>query len=176
MGSWLQAGWNQNSSVGRPLDWRHKGPWFNPRFCQTNTFWGFPGGSVGKESACNVGDLGLIPGLGRFPKGGHGNPLQYSCLENPMDGGVCWATVHGVTKSWTPERLSRAQWQAGSTVGLVTGLLGRSRLGLWCCPTPVCLGYSGHTLFTVSWVTALLGYRVLWLQLASVTDSLDLCL
>ena len=46
---------------------------------------GFPGGSEGKESACNVGDLGLIPGLGRSPGGGHGNPLQYSCLENPMD-------------------------------------------------------------------------------------------
>ena len=44
---------------------------------------GFPGGSDGKESACNVGDLGLIPGLGRFPGGGHGNSLQYSCLENP---------------------------------------------------------------------------------------------
>ena len=44
---------------------------------------GFPGGPDGKESACNVGDLGLIPGLGRFPGGGHGNPLQYSCLENP---------------------------------------------------------------------------------------------
>ena len=44
---------------------------------------GFPGGSEGKESACNVGDLGSIPGLGRFPGGGHGNPLQYSCLENP---------------------------------------------------------------------------------------------
>ena len=44
---------------------------------------GYPGGSDGKESACNVGDLGSIPGLGRFPGGGHGNPLQYSCLENP---------------------------------------------------------------------------------------------
>ena len=44
---------------------------------------GFPGGLVGKESTCNVGDLGLIPGLGRSPGGGHGNPLQYSCLENP---------------------------------------------------------------------------------------------
>ena len=44
---------------------------------------GFPGGSDSKESACNVGDLGLIPGLGRFPGGEHGNPLQYSCLENP---------------------------------------------------------------------------------------------
>ena len=44
--------------------------------------WGFPGGSAGKESACNAGDRGLIPGLGRPPGGGHGNPLQYSCLEN----------------------------------------------------------------------------------------------
>ena len=44
---------------------------------------GFPGGSDGKESACNAGNLGLIPGLGRSPGGGHGNPLQYSCLENP---------------------------------------------------------------------------------------------
>ena len=49
---------------------------------------GFPGGSESKESACNVGDLGLIPELGRSPGGGHGNPLQYSCLENPMDRGA----------------------------------------------------------------------------------------
>ena len=55
----------------------------------------FPGGSDGKESACNVGDLGLIPGSGRSPGGGNGNPLQYSCLENPMDRGAWWATVHG---------------------------------------------------------------------------------
>ena len=51
-------------------------------------FLGFPGGSAGKESACNVGDLGLIPGLGRSPGEGNGNPLQYSCLENSMDGGA----------------------------------------------------------------------------------------
>ena len=50
-------------------------------------------------SAYNVGDLGSIPGSGRSP--GEGNGLQYSCLENPMDGGVWWATVHGVAKSWT---------------------------------------------------------------------------
>ena len=62
---------------------------------------GFPGGSEVKASACNAGDLGLIPGLGRSPGEGNGNPLQYSCLENPMDGGVWWDTVHGVTKSWT---------------------------------------------------------------------------
>ena len=62
---------------------------------------GFPGGSDGKASACNAGDLGLIPGLGRSPGEGNGNPFQYSCLENPMDGGAWWATVHGVAKSWT---------------------------------------------------------------------------
>ena len=59
------------------------------------------GSSVGKESACNVGDLGSNPGSGRSPAEGNGNPLQYSCLENPMDGGAWWAAVHGVAKSRT---------------------------------------------------------------------------
>ena len=54
--------------------------------------------SVGKESACNAGDLGSIPGLGRFPGEGNGNPLQYSCLENPMDRGAKKAIVHGVAR------------------------------------------------------------------------------
>ena len=58
-----------------------------------------PGGSDGKESACNAGDLGSIPGLGRFPGEGNGNPLQYSRLGNSMDRGTWWATVHGVTVS-----------------------------------------------------------------------------
>ena len=62
---------------------------------------GFPGGSEVKASACNVGDLGSIPGLGRSPGEGNGNPLQYSCLKNPMDGGAWWGTVHRVAKSWT---------------------------------------------------------------------------
>ena len=61
---------------------------------------GFPGGSDGVQSACKVGDLGSIPGSGRPPGEGNGNALQYSCLENPMDRGAWWATVHGVTKSW----------------------------------------------------------------------------
>ena len=62
---------------------------------------GFPGGSEVKASASNVGDLGSIPGLGRSPGEGNGNPLQYSCLENPMDRGAWRATVHGVAKSRT---------------------------------------------------------------------------
>ena len=61
----------------------------------------FPGGSDSEESVCNEGDQGSIPGSGRSPGGGNGNPLQYSCLENPMDRGAWWATVHGVTKSQT---------------------------------------------------------------------------
>ena len=60
---------------------------------------GFSGGSDGKESACNALDLGSIPGLGRSPGEGSNYPLQYSCLENSMDGGAWWATVHGVAKS-----------------------------------------------------------------------------
>ena len=62
---------------------------------------GFLDGSDGKESTCNLGDLGLIPGLGITPGGGHGKPLQYSCLEMPMDRGAWQAIVHGVTKSQT---------------------------------------------------------------------------
>ena len=66
-------------------------------------FWGI---DDGKECTCNVGDLGLMPGLVRSPGGGHGNILQYSYLEDPMDRGVWRATVHGVAKSQT--RLSTA--------------------------------------------------------------------
>ena len=66
---------------------------------------GLPCGSVGKESACNGGDLGSIPGLGRSPGEWNGNPLQYSCLENHTDIGAWWATVHGVVKSEMTVRL-----------------------------------------------------------------------
>ena len=65
------------------------------------TQWGFPSGSEGKESACNVRDPGLILESGRSLEEGNGNPLQYSCLENPIDRGAWWATVHGFTKSQT---------------------------------------------------------------------------
>ena len=77
---------------------------------------GFPNGSVGKESACNTGDTsgtGLTLQSGRSPGGGHGNPLQYSCLENPLDRGVWKATVHRVAKSW-------ARLSDGTTTVLIT--------------------------------------------------------
>ena len=67
----------------------------------TIQFVGFPSGSARKESTYNVRDLGSVPGLGRSPGGGHGSPLQYSCLENSMDRTAWWAIVHGVTKSQT---------------------------------------------------------------------------
>ena len=79
------------------------------------------GGSDGKASARSAGDPGSIPGSipgsGRSPGGGNGNPLQYSCLENSMDGGAWWATVHGVAKSWT--RLSNFTFfHARSTINV----------------------------------------------------------
>ena len=64
---------------------------------------GFPGGSDDKESACSAGDLGSIPGSGRSPGEGDGYPLQYSCLENPMDRRAWWATVQGVTLAFFRE-------------------------------------------------------------------------
>ena len=68
---------------------------------QTQVCMSFSGGSDSKESACNAGVSGLILGLGRSPGEGNGNPLQYFCLENPMDRGAWRATVHGVIKSQT---------------------------------------------------------------------------
>jgi len=78
--------------------WVRKIIWRRDRL-PTPVFLLFPGGSDDKESACNVGDLGSIPGLGGSPGGGHGFPLQYSYLENPMDKGAWRATVHEVKKS-----------------------------------------------------------------------------
>ena len=75
---------------------------------------GFPGGSAVKNPAStaeDTGDAGLIPGWGRSPGGGNGDPLQYSCLKDPMDSGAWWATVHSVTKSQTQlKRLSMHAW------------------------------------------------------------------
>ena len=67
--------------------------------CKLQELLSFLHSSVGKSSACNSGDPGLIPGLGRSPGEGNGNPLQYSCLENPMDGEAWWAAVHSVAES-----------------------------------------------------------------------------
>ena len=81
---------------------KNKAKWreniFNTHITSTK---GFPGGLDGKASACNAGDLGSIPGSGRSPGEGNGSPLQYSCLENPMDKGAWWATVHEFAKSQT---------------------------------------------------------------------------
>ena len=82
---WKILPWTENRTLAL-LTWRERG---------------FPGSSDGKASAYNEGDLGSIPGLGRSPGEGNGNPLQYSCLENPMDRGAWWATTCGVTKSQT---------------------------------------------------------------------------
>ena len=73
---------------------------------------GFPGGSDGKESACNAGDPGLIPGLGRSPGEENGNPLQYSCLENSMGRGAWKATIHGTADSDTMEQPTHC-WSSG---------------------------------------------------------------
>ena len=70
----------------------------------TITYMGFAGGSVVKNLPANAGDAGSIPGSGRSPGEGNGNPLQYFCLENPLGGGAWWATVHGVAD--TTERLN----------------------------------------------------------------------
>ena len=74
----------------------------------------FPGGSDGKASVYDVGDPGSIPGLGRSLGEGNGNPLQYSCLENPMDGKAWWATVRGVAKSRTRLHFHFLYWQLGT--------------------------------------------------------------
>ena len=77
------------------------------------TDWGFPGGSDGKDSACNARDPGSIPGSGRSPGEEKGNPLQYSCPENPMDRGAWRATVRGVPNSWTQLSIklhTRGEW------------------------------------------------------------------
>ena len=74
---------------------------------------GFPGGSDGKDSACSAGDLGLIPGLGRSPGEGNGNLLQDSCLENSIDRGIWWATVHGLQRvrhNWATNTHTHYKW------------------------------------------------------------------
>ena len=92
-----------------------------------------PGSSDGKVSACNAGDPGSIPGLGRSPGEGNGHPLQHSCLENSMDGEAWWATVHGVAKSRT--RLSDFTFTLRNllTIKWLESSLGRKNLLGGCC-------------------------------------------
>ena len=114
---------NKNSGTYRGKCWEReeywKEGWRSTEWCRNEIIWkeklvkglnfvldlliatGFPGGSDGKASACNAGDLALILGSGRSPGGENGNPHQYSCLENSMGRGAWRATVHGVTKSQT---------------------------------------------------------------------------
>ena len=102
-------GFSSGSAVKNPPAMQET-PWRRDRL-PTPVFFGFPCGSAGKESTCNTGDLGSIPGLGRSPGEGKGYPLQYSCLENSMDRGAWWATVQGIAKNQT--RLKQLSRQAG---------------------------------------------------------------
>ena len=98
--------WNSVSIKHQhPISPHHSTPglWHLPTYFLTL---GFPGGSDSKQSVCNAGDPGSIPGLGRSPGDGNDNPLQYSCLENFMDRRVWQATVHSVTKSQTCQQLT----------------------------------------------------------------------
>ena len=97
------------SSAGKRICFQCRKPWFDSWVWKISWRWdrlptsillGFPSGSVGKESACNAGDLGSIPGLGRSPGKGNSYPLQYSCLATSMDRGALQAPDLGVTKSW----------------------------------------------------------------------------
>ena len=92
-------------------------------------YWGFPGGSDGIELARDVGDWDSIPGLGRSPGGGHGNPLQYPRLEDPMDRGAWWATVHGVAKSQTPLKGDGTEGGPGPGLSILIRASRPSRLG-----------------------------------------------
>ena len=97
---YLKQKWHSNrDQVLFPYNWHQRR--HGLRYAWLDNHSGFPGDSDGKESSCNAGDLGLIPGLGRSPGEGNGTPLQYSGLENSMDRGVWKAIVHGVAKRQT---------------------------------------------------------------------------
>ena len=150
---------------------------------------GFPGGSDGKESACNAGDLGSIPRLGRSSGEGNGSPLQYSCLKNPMDGGAWQNTVHGVTESDMTEWLhflhhqmfilteiwkERKRWACSTSEGL------QFEQGDLCLPTilyiqQTCVGHSwvfGTVLRPITkffpWIVHHFQRCRCWLQIAKI--------
>ena len=88
--------------------------------CKPSLREGFPSDRVDKESACSARDLGSIPGSGSSPGGENGNPLQSSCLENPMDRGAWWAAVHGVVKSWTRLQFTASTFKVASSCYQIT--------------------------------------------------------
>ena len=110
--------WNSRNTCISSLP-MYEGPLIN--LDEPMLFGGFPGSSVSKESACSSGDQGSIPVSGRSHGGRNGRPLQYPCLENPMDGGVWWAAVHGVVKSWA--RLSNFHFILFGTCKIHTFLM-----------------------------------------------------
>ena len=89
---WSEEKKKKNQQTVSTVDWIKQNLWSRDRSFKR------PHSSAGRESACKAGDPGSIPGLGGSPGEGNGNPLQYSCLQNPMDKGVSQATVHGVTR------------------------------------------------------------------------------
>ena len=100
----------------------------------TPVFLGFPGGSEGKESTCNVGDLSLIPGLGRSPGGGHGNPLQYSCLENPhgqrsLEDYSLWGLKESDKTKHTRAQGALSHWTSHLCLGVGVGMIWQRPLG-----------------------------------------------
>ena len=117
---------------------------------------GFPGGSNGKESTCYVGDLGSIPGLGRFPGEGNNYPLQCSGLENSTDRGAWQVTVHGVTKSWTWLRNFQDDYKALFFINMKKVPLHKS---IWRC---LLLNFQNMVKFVHFNQTYKSTYRIMW--------------
>ena len=138
----------------------------------------FPSGSAGKESTCNVGDtgdLGLIPRSRRFPGGGHGNPLQYSCQENHMDRGAWWAAIYGVTQSQTQLK----QLSSSSSEGAKLLSSNQKVLYLWQIFVPVIFQFKCWWKIkrTVCYICASIYYTLLTgpLELYASKKGLSLC-
>ena len=139
----------------------------------------FPGGSDGKASACNAGDPGSVPGLGRSPGEGNGNPLQYSCLENSMDGGACrlqsmrsqrvghdWATSLHFTSGGAGVKNLPANSGAIGDVSLIPGSGRSSRKGNG---NPVYYSYLGNPVDRGAWQATVLGVMKSQTQLSDLT-------
>ena len=153
-----EFGWTLHTAVFKTDNWQrpitHKTllsvVWHPGSWGKMVIYMGFSGGSPVKESACNagnIGDVGLIPGSGRSPGGGHGNPFQCSYLENPMNWGACQATVYEVTKSQTQLKRLSTHAHMDTCVCMAESL---------CCSpetlTTLLIGYGGGLAITCSWV------------------------